>query len=337
MGGGRKVKSVMLATIIVPIFNIENYIKQCIDSLLPLSKHNCEIIMVAGNSSDCTNDIALQYAAQYADVQFIYQNGKGLSNARNCGLRVAKAEFTIFVDGDDFVDAAVLSRLLDSITSNTDVLMTNFYRNYENNGSEILISEINNNASNGLENLQYIINPHKCFWNVWRNIYRTDFLQKHDLLFLENTYAEDIDYFSRVCIEKPVMQYSKEAFYHYRMDRKGSLMNDVPLVRLEQTVHVIEESVQRLRNCKEPWTEAVISGFQFEYLLNMVFVCNYSKQQRKQAIKSFTTFHQVLCPACDCLVRWLTRIVSILGIRGVSRVLSMIRCLKRKIEHRKAT
>ena len=327
----------MLATIIVPIFNIENYIKQCIDSLLPLLEHNCEIIMVAGNSSDDTNNIAFQYAEQYAGIQLIYQNGKGLSNARNCGLRVAKAEFTVFVDGDDFVDAAVLVRVLDSIISNIDVLMTNFYRNYENNGSEILISEINSNASNGLENLQYIINSHKCFWNVWRNIYRTDFLQKHDIYFLENTYAEDIDYFSRVCIEKPTIQYSQEAFYHYRMDREGSLMNDVPLVRLEQTIHVIEESVQRLRNCKEPWTETVISGFQFEYLLNMVFVCNYSKQQRKQAIKSFTTFHQVLCPACDCLVRWLTRIVSILGIRGVSRVLSMIRRLKRKIEHRKAT
>ena len=324
----------MLATIIVPIFNIENYIKQCIDSLLPLLKHKCEIIMVAGNSSDCTNDVALQYAAQYADVQFIYQNGKGLSNARNCGLRVAKAEFTIFVDGDDFVDAAVLSRLLDSITSNTDVLMTNFYRNYENNGSEILISEINNNASNGLENLQYIINPHKCFWNVWRNIYRTDFLQKHDLLFLENTYAEDIDYFSRVCIEKPAIQYSQEAFYHYRMDRKGSLMNDVPLIRLEQTVHVIEESVQRLRNCKESWTEAVISGFQFEYLLNMVFVCDYSKPQQKRAIRLFTTSHRVLCPAYDSGVKWLARGKNILGIMGFSKVLKVMKSLKRRTEHR---
>lgn len=323
----------MLATIIVPIFNIENYIKQCIDSLLPLLKHNCEIIMVAGNSSDCTNDIALQYAAQYADVQFIYQNGKGLSNARNCGLRVAKAEFTVFVDGDDFVDAAVLVRVLDSITSNTDVLMSNFYRNYENIGSEILVSEINHN-SNGLENLQYNINPHKCFWNVWRNIYRTDFLQKHDLFFLENTYAEDIDYFSRVCIEKPAIQYSQEAFYHYRMDRKGSLMNDVPLIRLEQTVHVIEESVQRLRNCKESWTEAVISGFQFEYLLNMVFVCDYLKPQRKRAIRLFATSHRVLCPAYDSGVKWLSRGKNILGIMGFSRALKVMKRLKRRMEHR---
>lgn len=323
----------MLATIIVPIFNIENYIKQCIDSLLPLLKHNCEIIMVAGHSSDCTNDIALQYVRQYADIQLIYQNGKGLSNARNCGLRVAKAEFTVFVDGDDFVDAAVLVRMLDSITSNIDVLMTNFYRNYENIGSEILISEINH-YSNGLENLQYNINPHKCFWNVWRNIYRTDFLQKHDLFFLENTYAEDIDYFSRVCIEKPAIQYSQEAFYHYRMDRKGSLMNDVPLIRLEQTVHVIEESVQRLRNCKESWTEAVISGFQFEYLLNMVFVCDYSKPQRKRAIRLFTTSHRVLCPAYDSGVKWLARGKNILGIMEFSRALKVMKRLKRRMEHR---
>lgn len=323
----------MLATIVVPIFNIQNYINQCIDSILPLLKHNCEIIMVAGNSSDCTNDIALQYAAQYADVQFIYQNGKGLSNARNCGLRVAKAEFTVFVDGDDFVDAAVLVRVLDSITSNTDVLMSNFYRNYENIGSEILVSEIDHN-SNGLENLQYNINPHKCFWNVWRNIYRTDFLQKHDLFFLENTYAEDIDYFSRVCIEKPALQHSKEAFYHYRMDRKGSLMNDVSLVRLEQTVHVIEESIQRLQNCKETWTEAVICGFQFEYLLNIVFVCDYSKKQRKQAIRLFMESRQVLCPAYDSGVKWLSRGKNILGIMGFSRALKVMKRFKRRMEHR---
>lgn len=323
----------MLATIIVPVFNIENYIKQCIDSLLPILKHNCGIVMVAGNSSDCTNDIALQYVRQYADIQLIYQNGKGLSNARNCGLRVAKAEFTVFVDGDDFVDAAVLVRVLDSITSNTDVLMSNFYRNYENIGSEILVSEIDHN-SNGLENLQYNINPHKCFWNVWRNIYRTDFLRKYDLFFLENTYAEDIDYFSRVCIEKLAIQYSQEAFYHYRMDRKGSLMDDVPLIRLEQTVHVIEESVQRLRNCKESWTEAVISGFQFEYLLNMVFVCDYSKPQRKRAIRLFATSHRVLCPAYDSGVKWLARGMNILGIMGFSRALKVMKRLKRRMEHR---
>lgn len=323
----------MFATIIVPIFNIENYIKQCIDSLLPLLKRKCEIIMIAGNSSDCTNDIALQYAEHYADIQFIYQNGNGLSNARNCGLRVAKGKFTVFVDGDDFVDAAALDRALDSITSNADVLMTNFYRNYENNGSEILVSEIDHN-SDGLENLQYNINSHKCFWNVWRNIYRTAFLRKHGLFFLENTYAEDIDYFSRVCVEKPVIQYSREAFYHYRMDRKGSLMNDVPLVRLEQTVHVIEESIQRLQNCKELWSEAVISGFQFEYLLNMVFVCDYSKPQRKRAIRLFTKSHRVLCPAYDSGVKWLARGMNILGIMGFSRALKVMKRLKRRMEHR---
>lgn len=324
----------MLATIVVPIFNIQNYINQCIDSILPLLKHNCEIIMIAGNSSDYTNTIAFQYVEQYTNIKLIYQNGEGLSNARNCGLRVARGEFIVFVDGDDFVDAAVLTSLLDGITSNTDILMTNFYRNYENNGSQILVSEINTNGSNGLENLRYIINPHKCFWNVWRNIYRTDFLRKHDLFFLENTYAEDIDYFSRVCIEKPAIQYSQEAFYHYRMDRKGSLMNDVPLIRLEQTVHVIEESVQRLRNCKEPWTEAVISGFQFEYLLNIVFVCDYSKPQRKRAIRLFTTSHRVLCSAYDSGVKWLTRGMNILGIMGFSKALKVMKRLKRRMEHR---
>lgn len=324
----------MLATIVVPIFNIQNYINQCIDSILPLLKHNCEIIMIAGNSSDYTNTIAFQYVEQCTNIKLIYQNGEGLSNARNCGLRVARGEFIVFVDGDDFVDAAVLTSLLDGITSNTDILMTNFYRNYENNGSQILVSEINTNGSNGLENLRYIINPRKCFWNVWRNIYRTDFLQKHDLFFLENTYAEDIDYFSRVCIEKPAIQYSQQAFYHYRMDRKGSLMNDVPLVRLEQTVHVIEESVQRLQNCKESWTEAVISGFQFEYLLNMVFVCDYSNSQRKRAIRLFATSHRVLCPAYDSGVKWLTRGKNILGIMEFSRALKVMKRLKRRMEHR---
>ena len=324
----------MLATIVVPIFNIQNYINQCIDRILPLLKHNCEIIMIAGNSSDYTNTIAFQYVEQYTNIKLIYQNGEGLSNARNCGLRVARGEFIVFVDGDDFVDAAVLTSLLDGITSNTDILMTNFYRNYENNGSQILVSEINTNGSNGLENLRYIINPHKCFWNVWRNIYRTDFLRKHDLFFLENTYAEDIDYFSRVCIEKPALQHSKEAFYHYRMDRKGSLMNDVSLVRLEQTVHVIEESIQRLQNCKETWTEVVICGFQFEYLLNIVFVCDYSKEQRKQAMGLFMESHQVLCPAYDSGVRWLVRGMNTLGVMGLSRMLKMMKRLKRRAEHR---
>ena len=324
----------MLATIVVPIFNIQNYINQCIDSILPLLKHNCEIIMIAGNSSDYTNTIAFQYVEQYTNIKLIYQNGEGLSNARNCGLRVARGEFIVFVDGDDFVDAAVLTSLLDGITSNTDILMTNFYRNYENNGSQILVSEINTNGSNGLENLRYIINPHKCFWNVWRNIYRTDFLRKHDLFFLENTYAEDIDYFSRVCIEKPALQHSKEAFYHYRMDRKGSLMNDVSLVRLEQTVHVIEESIQRLQNCKETWTEVVICGFQFEYLLNIVFVCDYSNEQRKQAMGLFMESHQVLCPAYDSGVRWLVRGMNTLGVMGLSRMLKMMKRLKRRAEHR---
>ena len=96
---------------IVPLYNVEQYLKDCVDSLLQISEIAVEIILVDDGSTDSSLEIAKQYADRYAQIKVIHQPNKGLSEARNRGLEVAKGEYIAFIDSDDWICPDRLVRL----------------------------------------------------------------------------------------------------------------------------------------------------------------------------------------------------------------------------------
>ena len=105
----------MLLSIIVPVYQVEKYLETCIKSMLDCNGFSYEIILVVKPSCDKSEYIANDIQKEYSDrVRVVIQDGDGLSNARNVGLRYAKGEYVVFFDSDDYIDTATHSNSFSS-------------------------------------------------------------------------------------------------------------------------------------------------------------------------------------------------------------------------------
>ena len=112
-----------LITIIVPVYNVEKYIRECIDSLINQTYKNLEIILVDDGSKDKSGEICENYANADSRVKVIHKENEGLGFARNTGLTVAQGKFVTFIDSDDVADVDLVERLLKGILSLSVILV----------------------------------------------------------------------------------------------------------------------------------------------------------------------------------------------------------------------
>lgn len=323
-----------MVSVIVPAYNVEGYLSKCLDSLLKAVDAEDEIILTLGRSKDRTGETAEGYASRFDSVRLVEQNGRGLSNARNCGLDAAKGDYILFVDGDDYVDPDALKKLLGKIKQgdySEDVVMTDFYRAFPD-GRTQRISQIGERTLYGPESLPKILNDRRCFWNTWRSLYRAGFLKEKDIRFQENTCGEDIAFFVSVLLAGPDMIFVDAPFYYYLMDREGSLMNTASPDRIRQTVNVLESSIAALDSRAEKWARTAADRLRYEYILNMAQVRELEDARQGAAI--FERHRQVLKPGRDPVVRGAEAFIRVFGIDAMTAVLAAAKGVKRKLEHR---
>ena len=121
-------------SVIVPVYNIEEYIERCLDSLVHQDLKDMEIIVVDDGSTDNSPKICKSYAKKYPNIKYISQRNQGLSAARNTGISAAKGEYIGFVDGDDFVKNGMFSTLYNNAIKNDVLISCCGYEEYYDNG-----------------------------------------------------------------------------------------------------------------------------------------------------------------------------------------------------------
>ena len=133
----------LMLSIIIPVYNIGPWIDRCVESVLPTVPENGEVLLVVGNSFDDSNTRCEAWEKKNAQIKVLHQSGRGLADARNCGVVNSRGTFLLYIDGDDFVDTAQLKWLLgqlENMDSRVQVVMTD-YRMTDTSGN--LIEEIN--------------------------------------------------------------------------------------------------------------------------------------------------------------------------------------------------
>ena len=128
----------MLVSIIVPVYNVEKYLRQCLDSLRKQTYLNIEVIMVDDGSKDSSGKICDEYAEKYANFSVIHKENAGLGMARNTGLEVASGRYVYFFDSDDYIDSDEIECMMSEIMDNdADACLTG-YQEVEDDGGCIL-------------------------------------------------------------------------------------------------------------------------------------------------------------------------------------------------------
>lgn len=117
-----------LISVIVPVYNVEKYLRICLDSILSQTYKELEVILVDDGSKDSSGEICDEYAERHGNFRVIHKNNAGLGMARNSGLEVASGSYVYFLDSDDFIDKYEIERLVQAISSNgVDVCLAGCY------------------------------------------------------------------------------------------------------------------------------------------------------------------------------------------------------------------
>lgn len=205
----------MKISVIVPVYNVEKYIKKCLDSLVNQTLDGVEIIVVNDGSPDNSQKIIDEYTKKYKNVKsYIKENG-GLSDARNYGIKKATGEYISFVDSDDYIRNDMLEIMYNyAIKEDLDVVVCDSINVYDN-GSEILIKSNNNYSDNDVRN--YIISPPMACTRLFK---KTIF---DKIQFKKNIYYEDLEMTPKVVNITDKIGFVSEGLYYY-VQRDGSIM-----------------------------------------------------------------------------------------------------------------
>lgn len=118
-------------SVIVPVYNVEKYLSQCLDSIIHQTYKNLEIILVDDGSTDSSGLICDNYSQKDKRIKIIHKCQGGLSDARNAGLKIATGEYISFIDSDDFIDKNMYSILINNTQKyNSDIVWFNYYNYY---------------------------------------------------------------------------------------------------------------------------------------------------------------------------------------------------------------
>lgn len=323
----------MRFSVVVPVYNVAEYLRKCLDSLLPALEPEDEVILSLGRSEDKSSEIAVEYAGKYANVQIVWQRGKGLSDARNCALEVVTGDYVICVDSDDYVDTVMLRELLERMRREEwqeDVIAHDFRRLERKTDKLVDVFQIGAGVEGfGLDFLPRMLRRRQCFWNVWRFIYKREFLEKNGIRYLDNVMSEDVAYTADVLVVKPEIRFVHYPFYVYTVGKGDSLMDKPTLRRLEDTVYVLTYVVEKILGSDLEEKNCVAAQFQFEYLLNMALCWEIDKSDRLAAIELFKDWREVLADSLDRLVKASRLVLGILGVKILGWGLHKLKLVRR--------
>jgi heptose III glucuronosyltransferase len=212
-------------SIIVPIYNVEKYLSECLESILCQNfDFSFEIILVNDGATDGSKKIAKSYSNNYPD-KFIYleQVNKGLSAARNSGLNISKGQYVLFLDSDDCLSNTGLSDLVHkAMNQNLDIMVGNFINFYEDSSEFKNKKIVQSDTEIGEAWLTKSLSQRKFMPAVWFKLYRRSFLLDQNIMFVDGLINEDQLYSILTFVKAMNVSSIDIPFYRYR-HRSGSI------------------------------------------------------------------------------------------------------------------
>ncbi|WP_454861524.1 glycosyltransferase family 2 protein [Peribacillus frigoritolerans] len=224
-------------SVIIPLYNVEKYMKKCIDSVLNQTLVEIEVILVNDGSPDKCGDIAEEYKKNNHSIKVIHKENGGLSSARNAGIDIATGEYIAFVDSDDWIEPGMFETMYDKAKdTEADLSICNynkiFEEHIENNYLKI-VEEVIDIREIGLDEYFY-----KYYFNyihgdeACNKIFKRSIIEKKSIRFEKNSeiFSEDKLFNLYFIINTEKITTTNKSFYNY-LQRDGSLMN-VPKPKL---------------------------------------------------------------------------------------------------------
>ena len=243
-------------SIIIPIYNAEKYLYECLNSIKEQTYTNIEVLMINDGSTDNSETICKKFLND-SRFHIINKKNGGVSSARNVGIDKCNGEYVLFVDSDDWCHKELLKQAVQKIKS-YDMLCFGYYKAYKDkNIYEEL--KVNENANIKKE----ILNNKLIGGYLWNKLFSTNIIKEHGIKFNENiTYCEDLIFIIEYIEYVKKVNYINEALYYYRV-RKNSVSNDFYSNTNISILNAYELLINKYNECA-----FFVNNLKFSYILN---------------------------------------------------------------------
>lgn len=281
-----------IISVIVPVYNIEKYIESCIKSIVEQTYKNLEIILINDGSTDKSRSICDEWKKKDKRIKVIHQENQGLSAARNIGIKKAKGEYILFVDGDDIIANTMIQFLLETMQ---EVRCDSAFCQYE------IISETENKIKDSIlefdsikvvttKESQLRMLNHIDVSVVWNGLYKADLIK--DLKFMVGKKNEDTAWRYLAVDRCKTIAYIPNKLYGYRM-RSGSLMNQKFSLKdfddLEAVVNRADYVMNKYPELKYPALTEIVAYCMVYYNNSVRYL---SEKDRKKGIQIIQNYRE---------------------------------------------
>jgi len=218
-------------SIIVPVYNAEDYLRRCLDSIINQTYPNIEIILIDDGSTDSSPSICDEYADKDERVVVIHKINDGVSEARNDGLRKATGEYTIFVDNDDFIEKESCEHFQNLLLAypEAEIIACGFrYIEFSSNQAfDFTVDGFGDGYLSGQELLNAQIVSNGGFRAPWMHIYQREYLLTNNFFFKKRLYIDDDGYWKPIVLLSAKRCIISDFVYYSWFKRRGSLSHQM--------------------------------------------------------------------------------------------------------------
>ena len=223
-----------MLSVIIPVYNVENYLNECLDSVTNQTLEDMEIICIDDGSTDNSPHILKEYSKKDKRIKIITKENGGQATARNLGIKEAQGEYIAFVDSDDFIEPTMFEKLYTKAKDNNlDIAMCKI-ATYDNQTEEIkdnvwyymlgVFRDFDKDIFNHKDTKEFTCHIAVTPYN---KIYKTTLLKENNILFPEGLIFEDEKFFYDTYLRAKRVSIVDEFLYYYRINRKGSTVDTI--------------------------------------------------------------------------------------------------------------
>lgn len=315
-------------SIIIPVYNCEEYIEECINSVIKQEiNNNYEIILVDDGSSDNSGRICDEYAEKYFFISTIHKKNGGASSARNLGIKHSRGEYLMFIDSDDFIYCkANLQDIINSLKK--DITQYRYLHYYDSFNKYTSMNKAyyydgityNDFLNYGVQNSTFSISP--CDKIVRRSI-----IVDNNIFFTEGIVAEDIDWSFRVYMHATTIDYIDDEVYAYRQHRNGSVTFKPSTKAIESLLFILKKWINYNYN-DISFKSLFYNYLAYQYIILLTIINN--KNCTKKNKREIYELKFILKYDKNRKVRLSNKLFSIFGLRIGSKLLKIYIYLKNK-------
>lgn len=282
----------MKYTFIIPVYNVEKYLRECIDSILCQTYKDYGIILIDDGSTDGSGVICDEYSKKFNNISVIHKSNGGASSARNVGLNLAQSRYVIFLDSDDYWDSHQGLECIDNAIGNEKIDIFCFAsKDYFEETKEMQNDRYDYpesmNKLTPLGSLKYQIEHDLYNLSPNKKVYRRSFLMENNLQFIEGIRSEDVEFGLRIANYMPRYKFLNEKIYVYR-HRKGSITDSVDEKHIDNYFQIVKKYSSY--PFKPEIEEYMLSYVAYQYLLLIAFLTITKVENKRIKIDELKKF-----------------------------------------------